>query len=305
MSSIISVVIPTHGGGQYLENAIQSVLNQTYKSVEIIVVDDNGIGSENQLSTKLIMSKFINHLNIIYHVNDINMNGSYCRNKGVEISNGKYVAFLDDDDVYYPDHLEVGISKMMKSDADMVFSSLRIYKDNKYYNRVNNYITKNVLYNLLLHKKHASSGTMIIKRKVYLELNGFDIQLKRHQDWEFSNRVAFHYKVIGYRNVGLRKNLTYRNSPKSYEVAYTFRMLYLKKILELLDSFSAWKKSKIDAYNKISLTSYNLKKFKIFKFFKDLRNMEINGLQWLYCLSFISLYLKDEIFRKIKYIVKY
>ena len=56
--SLVSVIIPSHGGGQYLERAVDSVLSQTYPNIEIIVVDDNGIGTPNQLSTQQIMQKY-------------------------------------------------------------------------------------------------------------------------------------------------------------------------------------------------------------------------------------------------------
>ena len=66
MKELVSVIIPTYGGGTFLSRAIESVLCQTYKNLEIIVVDDNGIGTQKQLITEQIMQKYINLPNVYY-----------------------------------------------------------------------------------------------------------------------------------------------------------------------------------------------------------------------------------------------
>lgn len=115
MNELISVVISTYKREKELERAIKSVLEQTYKNIEIIVVDDNGLNSEFQIKVNNILNKYKNYKNIKYIINEKNMGGSLSRNIGIENSKGTYIAFLDDDDEYYPLKLEKQFNLFKKS----------------------------------------------------------------------------------------------------------------------------------------------------------------------------------------------
>lgn len=115
MEELISVVIATYKREKELDRAIKSVLNQSYKNIEIIVVDDNGLNSEWQIKTEKIMGQYKDYSNINYIVNENNKGGSLTRNAGIQSSKGEYIAFLDDDDEYYPTKLEKQINLFKKS----------------------------------------------------------------------------------------------------------------------------------------------------------------------------------------------
>ncbi|WP_299522924.1 glycosyltransferase family 2 protein [Winogradskyella sp.] len=99
MNPLVSVIIPTYNRVDYLKFTIDSVINQTYPYVEIIVVDD---GSSNNHTE--ILCKDYSHVNYI----KIENSGGPCkpRNIGIDKANGKYLAFLDDDDIWLPNKLE-------------------------------------------------------------------------------------------------------------------------------------------------------------------------------------------------------
>ena len=80
----VSVIIPTYKRSKYLIRAINSILNQTYKNVEIIVVDDNGKNTPDQIETEKELQKYINNKHIIYSVHEKNKNGAAARNTGVK-----------------------------------------------------------------------------------------------------------------------------------------------------------------------------------------------------------------------------
>ncbi|MBW9145259.1 glycosyltransferase family 2 protein [Clostridium sp. CM027] len=115
MEELISVVIATYKREKELERSIKCVLNQTYKNIEIIVVDDNGLNSLWQLQVQKLMEKYKNHNNIKYIINESNMGGSLTRNVAIENAKGAYIAFLDDDDEYYPTKLEKQINLFKES----------------------------------------------------------------------------------------------------------------------------------------------------------------------------------------------
>lgn len=83
---LVSVIIPTYKRSDCLPNAIKSVLNQTYKDIEIIVVDDNDPESEYRKNTEKVMEGFSQYSNVIYIKHDINRNGSVARNTGFKDS---------------------------------------------------------------------------------------------------------------------------------------------------------------------------------------------------------------------------
>lgn len=93
---MISVVMPTYNRAEMMKQAIESILFQTYKNIEIVVVDDNSSDD-----TEIIIKELIsNGCNILYHRNSNNMGPGYNRNKGYCLSSGEYVVFMDDDDYY-------------------------------------------------------------------------------------------------------------------------------------------------------------------------------------------------------------
>ena len=127
---MISVIIPTYNRYEALLNAIDSVKNQTYKNIEIIVVDDNSSDKKyNNLSiegVKIIKLKKGSKQLLGYGC------GAVPRNAGMKHAQGEYIAFLDDDDIWMPNKLEIQINEMKKHNIDM--SSTDGYIGKGYYN---------------------------------------------------------------------------------------------------------------------------------------------------------------------------
>lgn len=102
---VVSVIIPLYNGEKFIRKTIQSVLNQTYKDVEIVVADD--CSTDN--SKEVIFNEFGDLIGkkIIYVRNQKNMERSYTRNRGFEVSKGEYVFFLDQDDEWEEDYVVI------------------------------------------------------------------------------------------------------------------------------------------------------------------------------------------------------
>src|ERR1035437_9168643 len=97
----VSVIIPAYNSAAYLEDAIQGVMAQTFRDIEIIVIND---GSTDQ--TGNIMSAYANQ---VVYIRQKNQGPSAARNRGINQANGKYVAFLDADDLYWPDKMSLQV----------------------------------------------------------------------------------------------------------------------------------------------------------------------------------------------------
>lgn len=104
MDELVSVVITTYRRSFQLERALKSVLAQTYKYIEVIVVDDNKEEKYHDEVQKIVNKFEDSRVRLI--INEHNLGGALSRNVGIEISKGKYVAFLDDDDEYFPEKVE-------------------------------------------------------------------------------------------------------------------------------------------------------------------------------------------------------
>jgi glycosyltransferase involved in cell wall biosynthesis len=98
---MVSVIIPCYNSSATINRAIQSVLNQSYQNFEIIVIDDASKDSE--ITKQLLIAYNDPRISFIQH--QINKNGSAARNTGIKIAKGEFIALLDSDDEWYPEHL--------------------------------------------------------------------------------------------------------------------------------------------------------------------------------------------------------
>lgn len=115
---MITVITPTYKRHEYLRNAIDSVLKQTYTEFELIVVDDNPSDSVERRLTEEVMKTVVDP-RIKYVQNEKNLGGAGARNVGIFMAKGEYIAFLDDDDVYLPDRLAVQYADMVRNGWDV------------------------------------------------------------------------------------------------------------------------------------------------------------------------------------------
>lgn len=118
MEPLVSIVTPNYNCEKYISETINSVLNQTYKNWEMIIVDD--CSSDN--SIKIIEDYIKKDSRIKLIKMKKNSGAALCRNKAIEVSNGKYLAYLDSDDLWLEKKLEKQISYMEKENVDFTYS---------------------------------------------------------------------------------------------------------------------------------------------------------------------------------------
>lgn len=183
MKDLVSVIIPTYNRSNMIDKAIQSCIDQDYFPIEIIVVDDNANNIDERIKTKKIVDKY-NNVKLIQ--NDTNLGGALTRNKGIEMANGKYVAFLDDDDYFTRDK----ISKQMKLMKELEKQKIEvgmIYCYKYTYDKNNNIgksrkvnVEGNCLYKHMLNIMETTS-TWLCPKEVLIKVGMFE-NVKAHQD---------------------------------------------------------------------------------------------------------------------------
>jgi len=126
MQDKISVIIPVYNAAKYLPKCIDSVLNQTYKNLEIILVDDGSTDESGKISDKYSYKD-----NRVIVIHKENGGTSDARNKGIKAATGKYIGFIDSDDYIETDMYEILLKTLYAYDADIVECAFyRIKKDN-------------------------------------------------------------------------------------------------------------------------------------------------------------------------------
>ncbi|NPD92801.1 glycosyltransferase [Prevotella sp. PMUR] len=179
-----------------LKRAIDTVWNQTYSDVELIIVNDYPpyIEKINQLIEKNYMGKRL----FIIH-NEANMGACYSRNEGIKNANGEYIAFLDDDDEWFPEKLSKQYAAISKnSNIAMVYcSGINVYSNgNKNEMSFIKDTCDTPLKNLLATNYIGGSSFPLIRKEVLCELNGFDTVLLSSQDYDLWIRIVSEYNIV-------------------------------------------------------------------------------------------------------------
>ena len=240
---LVSVIIPTYNRSELVLNAIDSVLLQTYHFIEIIVVDD--CSTDNTLS---VLAFYGTKIRVIK--NEVNSYVGYSRNLGVSLAKGEYVAFLDSDDKWLPNKLELQINWMKKNNYEISTSAFYTYhkgsnslqfKQRPYASILN---FPDILYGIFI----APGSTLMLKRNLFIELLGYDISFRRLEDWDLLIRIFLKYKYISFLNEPLSEiyasnEYTFNNLQKSgkklflsnykllFSVKYHYPVLLLVGIL--------------------------------------------------------------------------
>lgn len=181
-NELISVVIPTYKRSEFLKKAINSVIKQTYQNFEILVIDDN---QDDQEINKVRQISNLYSDYVRYIKNFRKKGGSGARNSGVIEANGKFIAFLDDDDKWTKNKLQEQVSEFNNSEVVLVASDFVVEDTirNKIIEKKNSWdrLTK---IDLLKGNCPASTSLILARRDVLLEVGLFDEDLESFQDFD-------------------------------------------------------------------------------------------------------------------------
>ncbi|MGG0716267.1 glycosyltransferase family A protein [Robertmurraya massiliosenegalensis] len=195
---LVSTIIPTYKRAEMLPRAIESVLNQTYANIEVIIVDDNNPNSRDRKNVEEIMGNYKEISNVIYIQHEENKNGSAARNTGIKYANGMYICFLDDDNYFYPDKIEKQVKYLLSHpEYKAAYCGLRYH-----HKEIQPYRVGDLSYEQFLGNNIIDTNMIIMERTVAIEIGGWDERLKRNQDVSFILR----YFKAGYR-IGLVKEV--------------------------------------------------------------------------------------------------
>ncbi|WP_018948061.1 glycosyltransferase family 2 protein [Thioalkalivibrio sp. ALMg11] len=194
----VSVVIPTYRRPELLRRSIRSVLEQTFSSLEVVVVDDNGEGHPEQKRTRKVLAEAFDDPRIRYIVNDGEGGGSGARNTGIHHATGCYIAFLDDDEDWEPDKLkkQVALLDSAPSDVGVIDSGFLDHKADGRIRTVRPKMQGWILERLLRKTggRAPKLSTLLCRREVFDTAGAFDASLPARQDYDLYIRIARHFR---------------------------------------------------------------------------------------------------------------
>lgn len=198
-SPLVSVICLCYNHSRYVVEAMQSVIDQTYPAVELIVIDD----ASTDRSVEVIKGFVKGKEQIKFISLEQNVGNCAAFNKGLELSSGAYIIDLAADDVLFPTRIEEGVKALdsVQDDFGVQFSDAQLIDEGGDFigfhseSYPHHTIPQGDIYREVIARYFILSPTMLVKRKVLELLNGYDEQLA-YEDFDFWIRSARHFKYL-------------------------------------------------------------------------------------------------------------
>ena len=311
---MVTIIIPTYKRSKYIERAIYSILRQTYKDYEIIVVDDNDPETEDRKRLEEIMKKYENDSRIKYVKHDKNRNGAVARNTGIKIAKGEYITFLDDDDYFLKNRLEVLVAALEENkEYSGVFSSSLVKKEKlftkvKIASEFKDYIKETLNQISII----GTGSNMFFRAQALKDINGFNEEFFRHQDFELLIRFLENgNKMLGVDEILVVKDNSSRINEPGVEKALEYREKYLKYFEHTIKKYEDYEEIYIKNYKELLLNAVRNKNEELIKIIYEriktyvVDEKKINEINELIKKEEEKCKVKKNILRKMKWRYKY
>ena len=188
MSDLISVIITDYNYGKYIKKAIESIFRQTYKNLELIIINDGSTDNSDDIITELIAQA--DDTIAIDYVRQENKGIVYTRNLGIELANGSYFVFLDADDYFSDNYIEKMYETALSSCADVIYPNWNIiYSESDTISKTD--FQEFNIKDYQLQKFHVTSESLVKKASIDKVRFRSDVIA---EDWEFFNHLALEGK---------------------------------------------------------------------------------------------------------------
>lgn len=290
----VSIIIPTHNRPEMLKQAIASVLAQTYQDFEIIIVDDGDISAE-----EVVKSFADNRIKYIKHQTP-HKGGSAARNTGIKAAQGKFLAFLDDDDEWLPEKLEIQMREFENTPKDVGFCFSAVINDFGDGRKQTTTVPDGIdnLYELALRRfKGFLTVTLVVKKAALEEIGLFDEILPSHQDPDLIIRLSKKYQGLGINKPLVKVNMALNHEHIGGNLKKRIRGR--ERILEkYFEEFK--KRPKVLAYHYSQLGFWYRDSDNFIKAREYFRKALSTNFSYKYLLNLFSLFLKGRFYKLIK-----
>jgi len=236
---LVSIIVPTYNGEDYLNQCLQSITDQTYKNLEVIIIDDN---SHNKFYVTNTASKF-SKLNIKIVTLKSNQGVANAMNIGIKNSNGKFINWLSHDDYFHPMKIQKQLELLDFEDDSICYCSFITFNDNSNTQRIIKpiHINRQYIDFWLIFNDRLHGCALLIPSKFFN--TGFDKTLKHTQDY-----AKWHEFVLKHKFVYLDEPLLYsRNHSNQTSKVFKYESIQEKESLYLnMLTYSFKKRKSVD-----------------------------------------------------------
>ncbi len=235
-TKLVSVIVPLYNAEKYIEETMESILNQTYKNIEIVIVDD---GSKDQ-SSSIVKNLKKKYPEQIQYILQENQGVSVARNTGIENANGEYISFLDSDDLWHSTKIKKQIESMHKNNMNACYCGyMNFYEETgEKVENTTNFVKGDMTKAFLTHQVFAQTSTWIFKKSIVMDHN---IRFTPGCSW--GEDLEFLFKLMSVTNVCyVDEYLTYYRILSGGNLSSNYKDYELKttKELEVFNRMKDW-----------------------------------------------------------------
>lgn len=241
---LVSILIPAYNAEKFIKVAIDSALAQTYKNIEVVVVNDGSTdGTAEAIKQYLKDKRFI-------YFEQPNGGISKARNKGFELSHGDYVTFLDADDLDAPTKVE-DEANFLESHKDYGVAYCRVlsfydHAPDKMYGYDRPMPSGDIFPQLLKHQ-FINPGSVMMRREVFALEKGFNPDFRDAEDWDLWRRLAYRGVKFGYVDKPLHYNRMTKKSLSGFHNQVRMKRMNLRSFQELFSRMTDEEKERYGA----------------------------------------------------------
>lgn len=192
-NGLVSIVIPTHNRSDLIVETINSLLEQTYKNIELIIVDDHSTDG-----TKERISKYVEGYDFIHYYNNLKKGACAARNIGISKSKGEYIQFLDDDDLVHKEFIEKRVEVLNKNPQAGFATCNMLYFQDDITNVVKYFKMDDIQHDIYNHLLRSAlpAPLFLFRRSTILSIGFWDEKCLRYQDIRYYHRL-FLKNIVG------------------------------------------------------------------------------------------------------------
>lgn len=233
---LVSVVIPTYNRAELLKEAVWSVFNQSFRDMELIVVDDGSTDNTQEVLRQLDKenASILGPIPFIYLRQDHRGMPGQVRNHAVQAASGKYIAFLDSDDVWIPEKLEHQLALFKAGPPRLVHTrELWLREGKEISQKGQTHQRRGDIFNDALHKCIIGPSTVMMERLLFEETGGFREDLEIAEDYEYWLRITAEQEV-GYLDEALtiKRAGGWSQLSEKYGYIEIFRIQALRRLID-------------------------------------------------------------------------
>lgn len=285
IADLVSVIIPTYHRAEKLNRAVDSVLAQTYKKLECIVVNDNIPNDEYSKNVYELIKKYKDDPRFIFIEQEKHINGAEARNCGIRRAKGEFIAFLDDDDWWKPEKIErlIHFIRQQPLTCGGVSTLVEFHSNGEAVRWTKPYKDGKIYLQILRRDVDVVTSSVLLKHEALDDAGYFDNSLNRHQELQLLSYFTYKYEIKLLPEYLTCNDYDSKENYPNSEQLILIKRKFFKSVKPIMNTLSRAQKRSVYAVHNLEIASveYREKKYK-----KALKK----GLRVLFSPSFFMIF---------------